>query len=129
MKTEIEKLKEKYKEIEKKIATLEDECAKSGKSFEDMIEETKKERTSLYMLSKEIRLVQEPTIEFGKRWKGDTLTLEDFITLSKDGELTDNDGYGFYATETGKSDIEIIPSDIIENKYRNDFTHVIWFGK
>ena len=83
MKTEIEKLKEKYKQIENKITTMEDECAKSGKSFEEMIEATNDERTSLYMLSKEIRLVQEPSIEFGKRWKGDTLTLDDLLYCQK----------------------------------------------
>ena len=28
-----------------------------------------------------------------------------------------------------KSNIEIIPSDILENIYRNDFTHVIWMNR
>ena len=41
----------------------------------------------------------------------------------------DSDGYGYYATESAKSDVHIMPSDVIENIIRDDFSHVIWFNK
>lgn len=123
---ELQKEKQKIEEI---LSKKTDECAKKGLDFDDMINETKEERNKLFSISKEMRLLQEPTVEFGKQWNGDTYTFEQFKKLCIDEDLTDNDGYGYYATETAKSNVEIIPSDITENKYRNDFTHVIWFNK
>ena len=43
--------------------------------------------------------------------------------------LTDEDGYGYYATETAKSSIMIKPSDVVYDMLRTDFTHVLWFSK
>ena len=49
--------------------------------------------------------------------------------MGLDNEITDSDGFGLYAARKGVSDIKIYPSDIIENSYREDFTHVLWINK
>ena len=122
-------LQKEYDKLVKRINQKSDECAEKGMPFNEMLEETKDDRNRLFEISQEMRLIQEPVLEFGKQWKGDTFTLEQFKRMCEDGSLTDNDGYGFYATEKGKSDINILPSDITENKYRKDFSHVIWFNR
>ena len=83
----------------------------------------------LYFIDKHKRLRQDPIVEYGKEWKGDTYTLEEFKKMAKSKILTDEDGYGYYATESAKSDVEIYPSDVLENLIREDFSHVIWFNK
>lgn len=60
---------------------------------------------------------------------GDKMTLEKFIEHVNSGGFIDYDGSGNYATETEESNISIYPSDIKANKYRKDFTHVIWYNK
>lgn len=124
------------KEIEKEIDSLhqiitdkEDECAKNGMAFEEMIEKTKDLRKKMFLLSKEKRLLQDPEIKTGRKWKGRFLTIEAFIEMSRNGELTDDDGNGYYATNGGVSDVMILPSDIIVDKYRKDFNMVLWFNK
>lgn len=123
--SEVEK---EYGKIKRKIAETENKCAEKGMSFEDMIEETSDDRNKLFDLAKELRLLKEPVVEFGKSWKGTMYSLEEFVVLCENGTFTDNDGYGYYATETAKSNVEIYPSDVTEDKYRNDFTHVLWLG-
>ena len=118
-----------YNKLKETIADKEDDCAKRGLPFEEMLKETNKERNRLFELSQEMRLIQEPSLEFGKEWKGDTMTINKFKKLCVDGSLTDNDGYGYYATAKAKSNVVIYPSDITENKYRSDFSHIIWFNK
>ena len=76
-----------------------------------------------------MRLKKDATVEFGKNWDGDTYTLDEFISRVNGGAFIDDDGYGYYATDNGKSDITVYPSDIKENIYRNDFTHIIWFNR
>ena len=56
-------------------------------------------------------------------------TIEDFKEMCEAEVLMDSDGFGEYATETSKSDVEILPSDVKENLIRNDFPYVIWFNK
>lgn len=119
IKREIEKLKQ-------IISAKEDECAKKGKSFDEMIDATKNERIRLFEIDKDLRLVQDPSIDYTRKWKGTRMPIEEFAVMCGT-ELTDDDGYGLYATEVGVSDIKIYPSDVIEDKYRNDFTHVMWF--
>ncbi len=119
---EEERLKARYKEIE-------DQCLKDGLPFSDFEKKAEKEAESLYFIDKYKRLKQDPIVEYGKEWKGDTYTLEEFKALAKSKALMDSDGYGYYATETSKSDVYIMPSDVIENILRNDFSHVIWFNK
>lgn len=61
---------------------------------------------------------------------GDHITLKEFISACKCGGFINYDGFGYYATETEQSDIEIYPSDITKNKnYRKDFTHVKWYNR
>ena len=124
-----EKLKSEYDQASKRLSDREEEFAKNGVEFDEMIEKTKSLRLKINEISREMRLLQSPTLEFGKEWKGDLMTLEEFIEECNNGILIDYDGFGYYATETGKSDIKIYPSDISMNKYRKDFSHVIWFNK
>lgn len=119
---EEEHLRARYEEIE-------EECLKEGLSFREFSKKAEKEREGLYFIDKHKRLRQDPIVEYGKEWKGDTYTLEEFKNMAKSKLLTDEDGYGYYATESAKSDVEIYPSDVLENLIREDFSHVIWFNK
>ncbi len=119
---EEEKLKEKMNDIE-------DQCLKEGLSFSEFEKKAKKEAEGLYFIDKYKRLRAQPTIEYGKEWRGDYYTIENFKKMVQDGMLVDYDGYGYYATVNSKSDIPILPSDVTENIIRDDFTHVIWFGR
>lgn len=115
--------------LSKQLAEKENECAKNGMSWDDMFKETLDIRIKITENDRQARLIQSPTMTFGKKWAGDLMSIERFIEDSKKETITDNDGYGKYATETGVSDIYIYPSDILEDKYRTDFSHVIWFNK
>ena len=119
---EEERLKEKYAEIS-------DTCAQEGLSFSEFKEKVKSIKEKLYFIGKYKRLKRTPTIEYGKEWDGDLLTIEEFKNGVEGGFFTDDDGYGYYATETTKSDIYVYPSDFTEGIYRDDFTHIIWFNK
>ena len=121
-------LKNECKKLQEEYDTLMDESLKKGDSFEDFFNIAKPIKEKLYFCGKYKRLKQDPTVEFGKEWKGSIFTLEKFINLVNDGMFIDEDGVGYYATETGKSDIMIFPSDILEDLYRKDFTHIIWFN-
>ena len=117
-------------ELQKKINKIEDDCAKKGDDFDTMIEKTQKERLQIYFFDKERRLIKDPVISFNKTFfEAKTFTLQQFVDLVNDNVLTDNDGTGFYATEKSVSDVQIMPSDILENIYRTDFSHVIWQPK
>lgn len=116
------RLKDRYQEIE-------DECLKEGKSFNEFKESVKDVAEGLYFIDKVKRLRKDPTVEYGKEWKGTTYTLEEFKSMCETKQFIDEDGIGFYATETSKSDVEIKPSDVEENLIREDFSHVIWFNK
>lgn len=122
-------LQQEFDRLLKKVQDKEDDCAKKGMPFEDMIQQTSNERNNLIDISQQMRLIQEPVLEFGKTWKGDIIPFDNFKQMCQNKTIVDSDGYGYYATETAKSNIEIYPSDIIENKYRTDFSHVIWFNK
>lgn len=124
--TQYEIYKKELEHITKEISNEETECAKKGLSYEDMIEKTRDLRYKVYRLDKEMRLIQDPALQYNKEWKGELMPIEEFMTLCGT-ELTDNDGYGLYATETSVSDVRIYPSDVLEEKYRDDFTHVMWF--
>lgn len=119
---EQDRLSERYDEIM-------DECSKEGLPYSEFCERAHDVKEKLYFISKYMRLKQEPVIEYGKEWKGDTYTLEEFKNMCKSDVLMDSDGFGEYATETSKSDVEILPSDVKENLIRNDFPYVIWFNK
>lgn len=121
--------KNEYEKLLKKVKEQEDECAKKGISFEDMIAQTTDNRIQLSKISQEMRLLQDPVMQFGKQWKGEYYTLEEFVRTCEMDGFTDDDGFGYYATEKGKSDILIYPSDVIDGKVRTDFSHVIWFSQ
>jgi len=57
------------------------------------------------------------------------MTLKRFVQCCKNGLFTDYDGSGRYATDTEVSDITISPSDVTDDYYRKDFTHVCWYNK
>ena len=117
---------ERYKE---QYSRIEDECARAGLSFEEFVAKTKDIKERLYFIDKYIKLKMDPVVEYGKEWKGTKYELDDFKNMVYNGELSDDDGYGYYATMDSKSDIVILPSDVLENITREDFTHVIWFPK
>lgn len=119
---EEERLSEEYNSIS-------DDCAQEGVSYKEFCNRAKEVRKNLYFISKYLRLKQEPIVDYGKEWNGNTYTMETFKKLVEDRMLMDSDGFGNYATEGAKSNIEIYPSDITENIYRNDFTHIIWFNR
>jgi len=59
---------------------------------------------------------------------GDLFTVREFMCSVESGLFIDNDGIGYYATDTQMSDLEAIPS-----QFNPDidpiFTHVMWFNK
>jgi len=115
--------------LEERRKDIEDECLKEGKSFSEYCERAHDILERLYFISKYKRVKQEPVIEYGKEWNGDMYTIEEFKEMCQKRALIDDDGYGNYATETSKSDVEILPSDVTENIIRTDFPYVIWFNK
>lgn len=121
--------KNEFEKLKRQLSAQEDECAKKSLSYDEMIEQTKEIRYKLSEYSQEMRLLQEPEMVFDKQWKGDYYTLEEFIQICKNEEITDADGYGYYATENGKSNIIIYPSDVLDNKIRHDFSHIVWFNR
>lgn len=124
--SQLKKEEERLKEEKQNIM---DECSKKGISYKEYQEKVFDVVEELYFIDKEIRKIQEPIMTYGKEWQGSTIVFEKFIELVSSGELMDDDGIGYYATDSAKSDISIIPSDVIENIYRTDFTHIIWFNK
>ena len=119
---EEDRLEEQYDEIS-------DECAQEGLKYNEFQEKAHDVKEKLYFVSKYKRLKQVPTVEYGKTWNGDLMTMEKFKSLCTAGGFIDEDGFGRYGTETALSDIMIIPSDVTENLVRNDFTHIIWFNR
>lgn len=127
MEKKYKELKDRNDELQKEYLTRQNELAKKGVRWDEMTTELRPIREEIWLNEKRIRLAKDPALSFGKKWKGKTYTLEEFSKMSKSGEITDNDGYGFYATELAKSDIEIYPSDILSEMVRTDFPNVIWF--
>lgn len=124
-----EELSEIQEDLEFKYETIKEDSLKNRLSFDEFCERSKDTKEKLYFLSKYKRLTQPPLLVYDKEWKGTMYDLEEFANICKEGLFNDNDGYGNYATHNAKSDVKIIPSDILENIYRKDFTHVIWFAK
>lgn len=122
-----EDLKREAKKIERKIKEDEENLAKEGVSFDDMIEKTREDRVKLFKLSKEMRLIQDPGFQPKKKWKGKYMTMENFIKMCNEENITDEDGYGFYTDKKVVTDIKIFPSDIMTEMYRKDFTEILWF--
>ena len=125
----LEELKKEEDRLQERYSEIEDDCAKEGLSYFEFMERAKDVKERLYFVSKYIRLNSEPAVEYGKEWRGDIYTLDEFIKNCQNGNFIDSDGYGYYSAKDAKSDIEVLPSDILEGIYRKDFTHVIWFNK
>ena len=121
--------KEEYRLLEIENSELEDQCAKDGLSWNEMLMKTKEIKEKMMLADKNMRKIQEPSLTYGKKWKGKKYQLEEFIDACVSRSFVDSDGFGYYATETAKTDILIYPSDIIENIYRTDFPYVLWFNK
>lgn len=128
-KKEYERLKSENVKLDKEYADRIDQCAQENKSWDLAMKETYDIRHKVWLNDKRLRQLKDPAITFGKEWKGKTYTMEEFAGMCKSGELIDNDGYGYYASDKGKSDIEIMPSDITEGIVRDDFPNVVWFNK
>ena len=124
-----EELNNKYLAISEKRNFLMDECAKSGLPFNEYVEKAKELTEEIFLIRREMRLKEIPTMEYGKKWNGDTFTIEKFLDLCKTHQIIDDDGVGYYATENAKSNVIACPSDFEDDEYRKDFTHVIWFNK
>lgn len=125
-------LKEEYADAVKEYNMIWDDCAYRGLPYREMLIETENVRNRMIDLGERMRLIQEPRITYKKRGEkttGDKFTLQEFIDMCRAGDFTDNDGFGLYASSKGISDIEIYPSDIMHGRYRQDFTHVIWYNK
>lgn len=116
--------------LEKELEFKEEECAKKGISWDDMLKETGSLRLKITSLDQDMRLMQDPTMQFGKNWAGELIPLEIFVKKCEDSQYgEDLEGIGRYATETGVSDIYIYPSDVLDGKYRKDFSHILWLSK
>lgn len=124
-----EELKNEHSSLFKTKNEIMDKCAKEGASFDDYATEVKEIAEKMYFISREMRLKESPIMEYGKTWKGEFFTIEEFLKHCKDKLFTNEDGVGYYATENAKSNIMACPSDFKDDVYRTDFTHVIWFNK
>ena len=60
---------------------------------------------------------------------GDHMTMKEFIEACRLYCFVDSDGIGNYAGIDFCTNKEISPSDVINNKYDNNYTHVMWFNK
>ena len=119
--------KQEYNSLEVENLEMEEQCAQNGDSWQEMLLKTKDIKGRMAYADKMMRKLQEPSLTYNKKWKGMKMLLDDFIDKATGKEIVDSDGYGYYATETAKTDIIIRPSDITEDIYRTDFPYVIWF--
>ena len=121
--------KQEYNALEIENAEREDQCAKDGDTWQEMLVKTRDVKEKMAYADKMMRKLQEPSLTYNKKWKGTKFELDKFIELVTSKDLMDLDGEGYYATETAKTDVIIRPSDIKENIYRDDFPYVLWFPK
>jgi hypothetical protein len=59
---------------------------------------------------------------------GSHMTVEQFVEHVKTGWLTNYDGFGYYASATQESNIQVVPSDVAFGLDKR-FTHVVWYNK
>ena len=57
------------------------------------------------------------------------MTMEDFKQGAEYYCYTDDDGFGFYATQNGISNIYVDFAEILNGDYPSWATHVCWFNK
>lgn len=126
---EIKALRDQYSEKFEELADIKEKCLQEGLPYEEMVKKTLDLRKELTLIDRNIRLLKEPVVTMGKKWAGHFMLFDDFISLSLSGEMTDKDGYGFYATQTSVSNIPVYPSDIVNGIYRDDFNCVLWLDR
>ena len=109
-KTYEELLKEEQR-LNQEYTDIETQSLKDNLTFNEFCEKAHDVKEKLFFLDKQIRLKKEPIITYGKEWTGDFMTIDEFRNKSQSKFFTDEDGIGYYATESSKSDVEIKPSD------------------
>lgn len=132
---------ESIEELEKKLNAIERACDNVWEEFMDMstknipYDVTNKWYSSQPVI-KERELIQDKIRQLKKadgfepiEKDDDVYTIEQFKGICKDGGFIDYDGFGVYAYEDKKSDINIYPSDVQKGNVRNDFTHVVWYNR
>lgn len=122
---EYNRLVEKYDMLCEAYQEKEKECSKSGLSWDDFVKETRPLKTSIFEVEKEIRKVQPVGYEVAQNWKGKIITLEEFIKDSKDGVINDSTATYYYSDGSTKTDVKILPSDVLADVVRDDLTHVM----
>jgi hypothetical protein len=120
--TEQNRLEEKYEQVET-------ECLNDNLTFAEFCNKVHDVKERLFMVDKFMRLKRDPILTYGKEWSGHLYEINNFKEMCEHEMFTDDDGIGYYATETAKSDIIIRPSDFDQKMVREDFTHVLWFNK
>lgn len=120
-----------YNRLEEKYNTIESDCLKDNLSYVEFCNKAHDVKEKMFIVDKFIRLKEDPILTYGKEWSGTLYELNKFKEMCSEEKqlLTDEDGYGYYATETAKSSIIIKPSDVVYDMLRSDFTHVLWFSK
>lgn len=97
-------------------------------SYEDYVFLSRPIILEIEKINSKLRLIIEP--EFKPiEIKSKIYSIEEFITLCKTEFIIDYDGYGYYVKDNLMSNIDVLPSDIINNNIRPDFKSVIWYKK
>lgn len=117
--------------LEEKYSEIEDECLKDNLSYAEFCNKAHDVKEKLFAIDKFMRLKEDPVLTYGKEWSGKLYEINNFRELCDEAHqvFTDEDGFGYYATETSKSSIIVKPSDFVYDMVRDDFTHVLWFNK
>ena len=121
-----EELKSKIEILEEEVDKIWDESFKRYDGY-DWYRNHPKTR-ELIELDREYRLVKDYNL-YPIDDCGNLIPIKEFVEDCKHGFFSDYDGSGVYATAQEQSTIDIKPSDILANKYRKDFTHVMWYNK
>lgn len=58
-----------------------------------------------------------------------TYSLRQFMEDTVNSVFLDDDGIGYYATETEVSNLIALPSEIAEGRVNHKFTHIVWHNK
>lgn len=113
--------------LEAEYNSIEEQCLKDNLTFDEFCNKAHDVKEGIYFIHKYMRIKATPSITYGKEWNGKLVTLEDFKKGCETGFYGDEDGIGYYATESSKSDVTAMPSDFTENIYREDFPYILWF--
>ena len=57
------------------------------------------------------------------------IPIDEFRAACMYSAFTSSDGFGYYATDTEKSDVDACPEAFADGYVRDDFTHVVWYNK